>query len=308
MELWLIKSDKKYNITPITTSLEWTTDIDMLGSQLDFTIMQNKSDKYIKDLDIVSGDNIGLLDENGKVLFRGVIVTVDNGDCSCLDYAFYFAQNEETIQFNKVSVSKAIETLCTRYGIESKVGNIRVNVNKIYFDTTIAEMIKDMLENVYKSTGIKYRAYMNKNVLTIDTLYDYQLEGLTVIHELSYKESLEGLYNSIKVVSGSEENYKVEAYVKNDESIAKYGLLQLVEKIDEKDISKAKHTAQTLLKDKNKLNVSGSVVTNGDSKARAGMQVKNLQNARFTGTYLIKSISHKVKNSLYTMQLKLEVI
>ena len=191
--------------------------------------------------------------------------------------------------------------------LANEVGDIRVNLDKIYFDTTIASMLKDMLDVVYKATGVRYRAYMKKNVLVVDTMYDYKLDGLECIHELDYKESIDGMYNAIKVVSGSEENYKVEAYVKDDASIAKYGLLQLQEKIDDKDISKAKHTAETLLKDKNRLVVSGSIATNGSSGARAGMYVENLKNTRFTGKYLIKSVMHTIENGLHTMKLQLEV-
>lgn len=308
MDLWLIKDTEKYNVTPILTKLTWNTDVELLGSQLDFAIMQNKDDSYIKDLDIKSGDNIGLLDEEGNTLFRGIIITVDDGECSCLDYAFYFAKNEETIQFNKVSISDAIKTLCRRYGIECEVGDIRVKLDKIYFDTTIADMIKDMLDKAYKSTGVQYRAYMKKNILVVDTMYDYEIQGLEVIHELSYKETLDGMYNSIKVVSGSEEKYKIEAYVKDDKSIAEYGLLQLVETIDEKDKAKAKHTAETLLKDNNRVKRSGSIVTLGNDIVRAGMFISNIKNTKFTGKYLINAVTHSIENGLHTMQLKISEV
>lgn len=318
VELWLIKSDYKYNITPITSGLEWTTDIKSVGADMKFSFVQN-DDKYIQNLDVREGDNVSLLDieSDGTVtnLFRGIIIDCEpskkNGDvkCSAFDYSYYLTKNEETIQFNNVRADKAIQQICDMYTINVEVPVFYTMIKHIYFDMKLSDIIKDILEKIYEDTGYRYRMEFVNNRLVITHHPSIEISGINMIHDERFMRTIADMYNSIKVVSGSEERFKVEAETSDKANIGKYGVMQMVHSVSDKDISQAKNIANNLLKENNKVKEFGTISTDGDTRVRAG-RVLNISeiNSNFNGKFIIKSCTHEIKNKNHKMTMELEIL
>lgn len=110
-------------------------------------------------------------------------------------------------------------------------------------------------------------------------------------------------------VKGENEGFHVVANAKNQDLINKYGLLQEIKSVDEKDIPQAKNIASNMLKDLGKIFENNSIEVLGSDEVKSNRIIEFTEEVTgMKGTYLIKSDSHKLDNGIHTMQLSLEAI
>lgn len=107
--------------------------------------------------------------------------------------------------------------------------------------------------------------------------------------------------NSVKVITESDKVYTVKAVEKDTDSIYKYGILQEVVKIDEKD-GDAKACAKNKLSELGKVkeNFSMEIIEAVNSYTRAGSMI-TVDNVN----YLIESADHSIKNEVHYVKLGL---
>ena len=127
-------------------------------------------------------------------------------------------------------------------------------------------------------------------------IYSPTLKG-SVSHSLS----MEDMKNSVKVVTESDKVYTVKAVEKDTDSIYKYGILQEVIKIDEKD-----GDANTFAK--NKLSELGKVKESFSIEIIEAVNSYTLAGSMITVddmNYLIESSDHSIKNGAHYVKLGL---
>ncbi|WP_353096243.1 hypothetical protein [Tissierella praeacuta] len=326
--LSLIKdSGKQNNITNLCGNLSWKDSIDTLGMELNVDVARNTDDKHMKSYDLVEvGDKIVLLN-NGKELFRGIIVDLGTERYSkpvtAFDYAFYLNQSRTIIQFNKVRADEAIKQLCSKFNVLiGNITSISTVVTKIYKEDTIADIIKDILKQAADELGIKYRLEMRAGKLYIEKYTDLiirpsfkpahnikSFNPLDTIGSISKSESIAEMRNSILISSSNEKSSRVVATAKDNKNIAKFGLLQEVESVDDKDIAKAKVIAQNKLKELNRIGEDISIELLGDDNVRAG-RILEVNNDTFElqGQYLVKDCTHTYQNRVHKMNLTIEKV
>lgn len=324
----LIKDNgSQRNITNITGGLSWKDSIDTLGMELSFNATRNTEDRYMKGYDLIeTGDKVVLLNNN-KELFRGIIVDsepeVFNRNIIAFDYAFYLNKSRTIVQFNKIKADDAIKQLCGKFNVP--VGNIvsiPATISKIYKDDTIADIIRDILKQATDSLGIKYRLEMRAGKLYIEKYTDLivtprfkpapniaAFNPLHAIGRINKSESIADMKNSILISSGDEKSSRVIAEAKDESSIAKFGLLQEVESVDDKDLGQAKNIAKNKLKELNKIGGDIPVSLLGDDQVRSG-RILEVDNDMFKlkGQYLVKDCTHTYHNRIHTMDLTLEKV
>lgn len=319
-ELWTVKDNKMYNISPLVGSINWGNNINELGEKLDFDIAFN-DDRYFP-LNPIDLGNLMILKNNDEIL-RSIVVTEQRQGRGAIiynsfDYAFYLNKSKGVYQFNKVLAKKAITKILSDFNIQiGNIVDIPYVVNKIYNDKNISDIIKDILELATNSLGIKYRFEMRLGKLYIEkqdsllitgvfklasNLEDYNI--INAISNPSRKRSIEDMRNSIKIVSKD----KIVAEIKNESLINQYGLLQEIQSIDE-NIAQAKNIAKNLLKDLGKIFEENSFDCPGDDRVRAGRLLEVEEPVTgMTGIYLIEDVNHSVKNGIHTMSLSLGVL
>ncbi|WP_157047245.1 XkdQ/YqbQ family protein [Alkaliphilus metalliredigens] len=316
----------KKSITALVGNLTWTSHESTLGVQLNFDTAYNNIIYFPKDL-IDIGDVV-VLSNDGNEVFRGIIVTEEiNGEFSrhyiAFDYAFYLNKSKGVYQFNGIQASKAIEQLLNDLNIPvANIASITTIINHIYFDKVISDIIKDILLQATQETGQRYRLEMRAGKLYIENEVDLIVNATfklaeniesynvtTAISNLSRRRSIEEMKNSIIIISENGESIKTVGSAKESTSIQKYGLLQEVQSVDEKDISQANHIARTLLKDLNKIFEDNSVELIGNDSVRAG-RIINISEpiTGMNGQYKIKSCTHNVSNGIHKMSLDLGVL
>ncbi|WP_313757076.1 hypothetical protein [Tissierella sp.] len=326
--LFLIKDDgKQSNITNLCGNLSWRDSIDTLGMELNFDVVRNIEDRYMKGYDLIKvGDKIVLLNNNNEI-FRGIIVDLGterySKSITAFDYAFYLNQSKTIIQFNKVKANEAIKQLCGKFSVPiGNITNISTVITKIYKDDTVADIVRDILEQSTNELGIKYRLEMRAGKLYIEKYTDLIIKPifkpasnlasfnpLSTMISISKSESIADMKNSILISSNDEKSSRVAAVAKDDKNIAQFGLLQEVESVDDKDIVKAKVIAQNKLKELNRIGEDTSIELLGDDNVRAG-RILEVNNDMFKlqGQYLVKDCTHAYQNRIHKMSLTIEKV
>jgi len=323
--LLLLKNQQKYNITKLSQELLWRDSIDTLGMELSFNIAKNNDDIFIKNYDVTEvGDKL-VLSNNGIEVFRGIITdeTINrySKNIVAFDYAFHLNKSKTIIQFNKIRADEAIKQLCSKFNIP--IGNITAIstlITKIYKDNTIAEIIKYILDIATKELGIQYRLEMRSGKLYIEKYMDLIVKATfkpasnlaafdvtKAIGNISRSRSIQDMKNSIIITSSDEESTRVYASAKDDNSINKYGLLQEVQSVDDKDIAQVNNIAKNQLKLLNRITENTSIELLGSDLVRAG-RILNIEEktSGLSGNYLVKECTHTYNNRIHKMQLNIE--
>lgn len=317
--LYCVTGNKQYDITPITGTVDWQSSLDELAVKLDFTVAYN-DDRFFPLNPVDLGSLIIL--HNKSEVFRGIAITEKKngrGEISytCVDYAFYLNKSKEIYQFNKMAADLAIGKIL--YDFNVPVGSIcpiPVPITKIYPGEVVSDIIKDILNQAEKATGIKYRMEMRSGKPYIERQVDlvirpnFQLAAnlspvpcTAIISNPSRTRSIEDMKNSIKIMA----NNQVIAQVRDDSLIAKYGLLQEVQ--SEGGNGQAQVIAANLLKDLGKVFEENGIELPGNDEVRAGRIIQIEEPVTgMKGKYLVKDANHSLESRMHTMQLGLEVV
>lgn len=319
-QLFNISNNLQTNITPMLGDIQWRSDINELGEQLDFNIAFN-DDRYFPMNPVDIGNIISLTNE--EEIFRGIVVSEQrNGrgavSYTSFDYAFYLNKSSGIYQFNRVPAKKAIETILKDFKVPiGSITEIPTIINKIFNERLISDIIKEIITIAEDEQGIKYRLEMKQGKLYISKQEDLIIKAsfkladniqpydiLSSISNPSRKRTIENMKNSIKLVFDN----KVIAQEKKNDLIDKYGLLQEVKTVDKKDKAQAKNIAKKKLEELGKIFEDNSLEMIGNDNVRAGRIIEIEEPITgMTGQYLIKSANHTLKNGIHRMQLTLEV-
>lgn len=289
-------------------NLSFSTSESTLGMQVEFEILYRN-----KEL-VKVGDVVRLYEDNIPFVTGKVIDVARNGNkprrVTCFDYGFYLNENEAIIQFKKIPADQALKKLLDRYGIKSKIVRLPYLINKIYKGSAVSEIIKDILDQCSAFSGIKYFFEMQDMMLVVAKRTDYEIKTpFTLLINPSVRESMQSMKNRVVVVSNKDTSTKVYTIAEDKASIKKYGLLQKVEEVDEKEIAKASKIAKEVLKDLNKIEFSGSfeVLANINVRANRIITVSDPITG-LKGRYYIKSASHSVTSGKHSASVEVGAV
>lgn len=320
-------SGMSFNITKLIGNLTWSDDLETLGTKINFDFSRNTDDKYLSRFDIAEcGDKV-ILNNGTDEVFRGIITDLDwsrySKTITCFDYAFYLNQSKTVKQFYKIQASKAISELCKIFDIPiGQIDTMNTRISKIYKDKTIAEIIKDIIQQVEQETGTKYRLEMRAGKIYVIKYYEISINPtfqpgenlnpfkiLDAIGSITKNESIQDMRNSILITSDDEKSSKINATAKDTQNISKYGLLQEVMNVDKKNNSQAKQIANNKLKELNRVQQDISFNLLGNDELRSG-RILTIENALFnlSGKYLIKSSNHTYVNYIHKCSVTLEEV
>lgn len=324
--MYIDKNGAAKDITPVTANYIRTDNIESLGMQLSFDLLNNPLDANFNRNRLEIGGKI-IMSNNGKTVFTGVIMAQDHNHFTqlsykCYDYAYYLNKSEAIIQFNKISISGAITRLCNENNIPvGSVTDIPTEISKIYNGTKISDIIKDLLKLATAELGIKYRLEVRENKLYIEKYEDLiisatykpapnirEFDVTKVIGSFNCSYTAEEMATRVIIVSSSEKNRQIIATAEDGGNIKTFGLLTKVEKIEDKKTSQAAAIAKKKLADLNKVKKDFKVTLFGDDNVRSGrMLVFNQPDIDLVGAFLVKNCTHKYNGRSHTMELDLEV-
>ena len=289
------------DILPKSNSISWTSDIDTLGTELLFDSLVDLSEGTIVSLYI-----------NNKEYIRAIVIKKSEGAFSfnytCFDYSWYL-KNEVIKQFNGLSASSSISSLLNEYGIKNSVVSIPTRIKKIYKDEAISAIIDDILSQAEQEQGIKYFKEMQVNILVINKLQDMKISPKILIgKDITINSSIEEMKNKVLIVSSNDESTKIIASAEDKVNQSKYGLLQTIESVEDKDITKAKNIANNMLKASNKVfkDTSFDVLGLKGAETIKANRLIQLNIGKLRGWYRIKSASHTLSNNKHTVNISID--
>ncbi|MCM3411458.1 XkdQ/YqbQ family protein [Metabacillus litoralis] len=309
-EIWFLQRGKWVNLTPLVTEISWRSNIDELGTELNFSVAYGDAiDSPKKQVDV--GEIVIL--KSGNFEITRCIVTEENLSgrdpisYKAFDFAFYLNKSKRVYQFNEMSATKAINKICSNANIPiGEIAKINTKIDKIYFNESLSDMIKDILSQVQDDTGTKYLFEMRYGKFYLFKAKDMVVKPKysNIIISPNRRHSIEEMKNSIQVTSDG----KLLAAVGNRELIERYGTLVEIVDIQEEDKSKARNIAANKLKELGRVLEECSIETLGDNTVLAGRIISITEPlSEIKGDFMIKSVQHNVKNGLHTMSLNLTV-
>ncbi|QHI71461.1 XkdQ/YqbQ family protein [Aminipila terrae] len=320
-----IGSVEEYDISSMVGNVTLNSSLDTLGDQLDFEIAYSDM-QYYPNFSVDTGDFVKLFDEGKKEVFIGIIISKSRSEktqsFTCFDFAFYLNKSKIIKQFNGVRADAAIKSLLLELGVTvGTVADMPTIIKKIYYDKEVAQVLKDIIEEVTNATGVKYVMEMNEGKLWIFKDTELQINvkvkvadnlPMVDINETisnpSKKASMEDMKNSIVIYVGTDEKIKTIAEAKSDWMVKRYGLLRETISMEDKDIAQGRNIAQNKLKELCKVSFEGSVEVLGHFDLRAGrILVLNEPVTNLVGKYKIKSARHSI-GKIHTTSLQLEEV
>lgn len=316
---------KDKDVSDIIGNLTWRDTVDTLGVEVDFDLPINRYDKKFEFLyDITLGDPIQILNDKGEILVQAIIISeTPNGKITSFtayDMAWYLNKSTVIKQFKKMVGNDCIKSLCEEIGIKVEVSGLDTKIDKIYKDKTISDVIKDIIEQCSQFNSKKFFIEYDKDTLRIMPYkkikvvgqYEMQKDKFININEniggVSLSKSIVDMKNSVLVVTENKGAIRTIGEEQDSKSIEKYGKLQEVVTLDEKEFTKAKLVAKNELKKLNKITEDFSIDVLGDDKVKSGRVIDiDLPLFNLKGEYLIKESNHTISNHIHKVSLKLEV-
>lgn len=316
---------KDKDVTDIIGNLTWRDTVDTLGVEVDFELPMNRYDKKFEFLyDITLGDPIQILNAKGEVLVQAIIVSeTPNGKITSFtayDMAWYLNKSTVIKQFKKMIGNDCVKSLCKEIGIDVEVSGLDTKIDKIYKDKAVSEVIKDIIEQCSQFNSKKFFIEFDKNKLIVSPYkkikvfgtFEIQKDKFININEniggVSLSKSIVDMKNSVLVVTENKGAIRTIGEEQDSKSIEKYGKLQEVVTLDEKEFSKANLVAKNELKKLNKITEDFSIDVLGDDNVKSGRVIDiDLPLFNLKGEYLIKESNHTISNHIHKISLKLEV-
>ena len=213
-----------------------------------------------------------------------------------------------------------VKSLCKEIGINVEVTGLDTKIDKIYKDKAVSEVIKDIIEQCSQFNSKKFFIEFNNGTLKVMPYqkikvfgtFEIQKDKFININEniggVSLSKSIVDMKNSVLVITENKGAVRTIGEEQDSKSIEKYGKLQEVVTLDEKEFSKANLVAKNELKKLNKITEDFSIDVLGDDNVKSGRVIDiDLPLFNLKGEYLIKESNHTISNHIHKISLKLEV-
>lgn len=300
-----------HDISRYVCDISWTNTRRSLATVFNFSVPKADGMKYINMYTPKEGDIFRYSGAKGEY-FRGIITEIDDGDAKnnkyvAVDAGWYLNECSDTYQFTNMRADKCLKKICNDLHIPIvQICELSTLITQVYVDKPISDVINDVLSkcgDIYNfdfvPEGIRFYKCIDMQAepkFRISSNTELK-DSVKFMGDISHKKSLDGMRNSVKVITDTD----VIITMKDDSSIDEYGFLQEVVKIN--DGENAETVARNNLDELNKIAESGGgeIIEELDSYTRAGYTI-HIGEAQ----YIIKSSQHSIKKDVHYNKIDLE--
>lgn len=306
----IFNKEKGMNYIPIIEgeiTLSWSRQFE--AGSLTFNVVKDGI------IDYQEGNSVSLLCD-GKLLFYGYVWSKERNKKQiihtvCYDQLIYF-KYKDTYQYENKSYSEFLKMLCADRKLQ--IGEIEDTLYKIPLrverDKEFFSMVKTASELTTSHTGTEYVLFDDKGKIFLKKWESLKvLEPITynTAQDFSYKTTLEGVYNTVKVNYIDDDKKSVKPYIFDDKkNVNNWGVLQYyIETNNKENIPEKAKTLLDLLNKKNRsLSIRGAF---GNWDVRGGSLVpvvfENIGDISIKSMMLVDKVTHRVKNGHHFMDL-----
>ncbi|CAM2840622.1 XkdQ/YqbQ family protein [Clostridium sporogenes] len=285
-----------------SNNLNWSNDIDTLATSLSFDSI----------LDLAEGRSKIILKKDKATIFEGVVVSKTNKEnvhsYTAMDYAWYLNKNKYVMQFRNMNAKSAIQQICSKVGIRNNITRLTTRINKLYYQESLSDIIKDILEQCKREIGTNYIMEMQGKTLYINRLVDLKINSTLLIEKgYSVSRSIEDMVNNVIAVNN---DGRVLANVKDPNYIKIFGELTDIISVEDKNTSQARNIARNELKEKNKVKKEltfNTIDTGRGIYINCNRLIRvNLGKYGVNGWYRIKSTQHTLNNNIHKIGITID--
>lgn len=309
------RTGKIWNASNATTNITYETNRTGSPGTLKFTVLKSGT------LSFVEGDVVRF-SVDGKLIFFGWVFTKSkdrwgNIDVTCYDRMRYLKANA-SYSFYGQTAGDIIKQIAEDFQLETAdIADTGFAIpSLIETDQSCLDIIQGVVEQTLLNTGKLYIFYDNGDGLCLQLAEDMKsnimIGDKSLVLDYTYKTDIdEQTYNSVKIAMANEETGKADVYVARDtDNIARWGLLQLYQKVDnDSNSAQLKAQAEATLSYYNRRLRTLKVSSLGVLGLRAGqmilMQIENLGDINLNQWLLIEKITHTFENDKHTMDIEL---
>ena len=305
----IIKVNNNVIEPPIIEPVKWTTELKGAPSELEFEVLSSG-------ISIPRGTEVQFWDNNER-LFFGYVFNSNNGKDKIFKITAYdqlrYLKNKDIMKFENMTASEIIKKIAndtylrcgdiedTNYKIASRVEN----------GTTYFDMILNALDITLVNTGNLYILDDDFGKIRLRNISKTKINLILdeeSAENYSYSASIDNdTYNQIKLIQDGGDNKSRKIYIAKDSSnIQKWGLLQMLDSVSDKENGQVK--ADALLKLKNRETKEFSLKKAfGDNRIRAGARcyVKvNTEDETIDSIMLVEKAKHTYYKDEHTMDVE----
>ena len=295
----------------VEEGVEWETHRKGTPGKLTFNIIKDEV------LGFHEGDAVRF-DYDGHKIFFGFVFTKKRNNnrlisVTCYDQLRYF-KNKDTYVYANKTAAQVLQMIAEDFRLKTGiVANTKhVIASRVEDNQELFTIMDNALSETTLNTGDLYVLYDDYGALNLRNIK--MLKSDLLIDEESgelfeYTTSIdENTYNKIKLVRENKKTGKREIYIAQDSSkMNEWGVLQMTDKLDEKENGKAKADGMLALYNRKsrKLHINkvfGDPTVRGGTTLGVQMYLGDITVAHFM---LVETVKHTFKESDHRMDLKL---
>ena len=300
----------------VTREAELTTNRLDSASKLTFTCIENNG------IAIPEGSQVELA-VDGVRMFKGYIFTIERNHDGEVSYTAYdqlrYLKANASYTFENMTLSQIIRQIAADFGLT--VGVLEdpgyIFPCLIKENESCLDIIYDALYQTIIQTGRIFNFYDNAGALTLteakNMFVSTKLGDGSLVTDYTYKRDIDSdTYNRIKLVRPNQETGRTDVYLYEDtETIAKWGLLQYYDEVDENmNEAQIDELCQMYLKYSNRVVQTIRIDSIGAAGVRAGVilpvSISAVNDLSATRLLLTEKITHKFEADDHTMSVEVK--
>jgi hypothetical protein len=314
------KSGSMWDISSITSGLSWSTTRTGRPASIDFSIILNAI--YQDSAFSIHNGDIVRVRKDGVNMFYGYVFSIQNnqdGEVSVKAYdQVRYLLSKATYEFKGKTAAEIIKQLATDFQLTTgRLDNPSYAIPAMSEDgQTLLDIIEKSVTLTLINTQRHYVFFDDFGELSLrlvdDFLMDFYIGDGSLLTGYSYGVDIDSdTYNRIKLYQDNKDTGRREEYgVEDSANIARWGLLQLYQSVDEKkNAAQINEMLAQLAQLKNRESRSLQLDAIGDIRIRAGVYVPVvIQSLGINQPMLVDEAKHSFNGDDHTMTLNLKVI
>ncbi|MBD2846187.1 hypothetical protein IDH44_13355 [Paenibacillus sp. IB182496] len=309
-----------WDLSQLVSELSWKTSRIGRPASLEFTLLQQPH--TVTNRFRCENGYIVRLRVDERDLFYGYVFSVSGGKSEDMRVLAYdqvrYLMTSDTYVLSDVTATEVVQRIATDF--ELQLGRLDDTGYRI---PTMVEDGQKLLDVICKAldltlihSGRNFVFFDDFGELTIRNIEeletDFYLGADSLLYDYDYESSIDSsTYNRIKLYRDNKESGKRELYIVQDSAtIARWGLLQLYESVDEnRNEAQIKELLDTYITLRNRESRTIKLRAIGDTRLRAGCYVPViLERYDLNQPFLVEECTHSFEPGKHTMNLELKVI
>lgn len=314
------KNGTVWDISDIVTDISWTTTRVGRPASFEFTLIGSAIFQD-RAFEINNGDIVRVTKDDVHV-FYGYVFSIDMNEDAEIGVKAYdqvrYLLNKDTIVFKNQTIGDIIRQIAEKFNLKTgRIDDAGYKIPSMVEDgQTLLDMIEKAITLTMSATGQFYVFFDDFGELSLRDVRSFDAgiyvgDGSLMTGFEHTRDIDSDTYNQIKLYRYNQKTGRREVYMAKDSAnIAKWGVLQLYEKIDENmNDAQISEMLDRLAKLKNREQRTLKLDAIGDVRVRSGMYLPIvIESLGINQPMMVDEVKHRFSGADHTMSLTLKVV